>query len=221
MPIHCQTIEEYALCNTGYSADELWEMLREVEMGVASGHTISEVFRDNPSLPSSVWFWDMHLRCREAADFVDQARRSGAYALADRSIDTALTADDSNAKIARVRMQAMQWVASKHHKERYGNHVQHEVSGGIDLRAAIDAGARRAEQLRPIRDLELHPAQQAIDNKRQSLAGPGVAQSPLAAVKSDMRPRRQWVVEARKRARREQERREQEDSQPGDDEIPW
>lgn len=218
MSIQCETVEEYAAVVAHYTANEIWQILERVRCGVASGCTIREVFRSDPYLPSVEWFWQLHLDCAEASQYIDHARKAGAYALADRSVDVALTADDSTAKIARVRMQAMQWVASKHHRERYGDRVQHEVSGSIDLRAAIDAGARRAEQLRPIRDLQPHPDPQAIVNKRKSLDGPSDAQSPLKAIKSDVRPRRQSVIEARKRAKRERER---EQSPPDEDGIPW
>lgn len=213
-----ETISEYAECCSEYSAEEIHKFVARIVGGIAAGMTVNAICRQR-GMPSNVWMWQLHMQCAEASHLIDRARLSGAHAMVDQSIDVAMQADEKTANLARVRSQALQWAASRFNRRKFGDHVTHEVTGAIDLRAAIAAGDRRAQLARPIRDLEPAQIPQLIENKEETDSKPDDAESPslLEAVK-DYRPK-QTHAPCRAARRRKAQRL----NAPPDeaDPIPW
>lgn len=101
------------------------------------------------------------------------------------------------ADVARARLMCdnIKWTASKLSRHTYGDTVRHEISGGIDLRAAIDAGQRRVDArlagrtiepdpgaaMRPIGDPQPAPRLQVLDSKGDGVGDAADRQSVSAA----------------------------------------
>lgn len=110
-----------------------------------AGITISQVIelnRDNPEFPC-----DNTIRAYISSDNVrmneyTHAREIGADALADSTIYIADTVRD--AAFANNRIKARQWLASKLKPKVYGDKLDLDVTGRVDIAAAIGAARQRA-----------------------------------------------------------------------------
>lgn len=142
-------------------------MLDRLCARVAAGETVYGVCRD-ADMPSMESVMRMQASCDEVRRGLGRAREQGAHALADLSVVVTFDADVDSVQLAKVRSKALQWLASKHGRAVYGEHVQHQVDGGIDLRAALGAAQQRLDS-RPIRDITPIASAQVLDKPKESL----------------------------------------------------
>lgn len=129
----------------GYSP-ELAERILE---RLSRGESLRKICRD-PGVPdeSSVRLWALQDKHGFKARY-DEARNLALDAMADEVIAIADGENSTGCPIRdRLRFDARRWYLSKLAPKRYGDVMRHEVSGGIDLRAAIEAGQRRVAQFR-------------------------------------------------------------------------
>lgn len=77
-----------------------------------------------------------------------RAREAGAEALVAQAMDIADSAENPHA--VRNRINIRQWTAAKHSPRTYGDKLDLNVSGHVDLVAAMDAANGRI--VRPVRD---------------------------------------------------------------------
>lgn len=95
-------------------------------------------------------FYELKSRCPELATKYDAAREARTELLMDETIT--ISDEDKDSSRARNRIQARQFLASKLNRKTFGEQVDVNVSGQIDLRAALSEA--RARVFRPQRDLE-------------------------------------------------------------------
>ena len=107
------------------------EIADEICERIVDGQTMRDITAlDHMPSWSTIWRW---LQANDAfrAQYA-RAREDGADAHADRALQEALTADDSEGSRvagARLRWDALRWHASKCAPKRYGDKVQKEHSG--------------------------------------------------------------------------------------------
>lgn len=93
----------------------------------------------------------------------DEAREASADAFFDQAQEIA-NSTDGDPKIARVRLQALQWLAGKRNPRVYGERMSHDVTvKHVDLTRVIEAAqarlaGARAPALRDVSDAELVPS---------------------------------------------------------------
>lgn len=114
---------------------------------------------------------------REAATAYIRAQEIRADLLADEIIDIADTEPD--AQVARNRIDARKWIASKHHSKRYGDRIDVNVTQSIDISATL---AEARGRVRSISDQSKTIEAQAIDITNVSASRPSDCES-LAALR--------------------------------------
>lgn len=116
------------------------ELIDEMLERIADGESLRSICRDD-HMPNkaTVFRW-----LTEDAEFNDQyakARESQADSFVDDMLeivdDTKLQSDPSLAAVARLRLDARKWIASKLKSKSYGDKVQQEVSGDLGLTVNI------------------------------------------------------------------------------------
>jgi Bacteriophage Sf6, terminase small subunit-like len=106
---------------------------------VAQGKSVAEVCRrrDQPS-EQSVYLWrSMHAGFAEA---LACAREAQAHKLAKETLELSdKIEDDNSVKVQRARLQVdtRKWLASKIAPRHYGDHVEHNVKGGINFQPMV------------------------------------------------------------------------------------
>lgn len=111
------------------------ELAAEICEQIADGNSLRKICAAS-DMPArrTVEYW-----LRDKDDFLRQyarAREEQADFYADEIIEIADTETDSN--IARVRIDARKWVASKLKPKKYGEKVQNEHSGQIGIREILN-----------------------------------------------------------------------------------
>jgi hypothetical protein len=113
-----------------------------------------------------------------------QARKAIADTLAAEILSIA--DHDPDAQRAKNRISARTWVASRYHREEYGDQVDVTVNGSLDVSGTLLEARRR---VRPVSDqLEVSDAQVIEEKGRQALPVPGsqpgaiLGDAPLAKV---------------------------------------
>lgn len=109
-------------------------------------------------------FWRWCKMCAEHQGLLDEAREVGAHALVGQVMELADTIPDPAR--ARVKADNLKWLARVQAPQTFGDKVNLDVTGSIDLTAAMSAGLQR---LRPISDLAEDADTQVIDGQAETL----------------------------------------------------
>ncbi|HET8701438.1 MAG TPA: hypothetical protein VFL97_07210 [Nitrococcus sp.] len=123
------------------------DVIKALFRRLADGESLRAIEKD-PNMPSAR---AVRYRVLEDDDFAAayfRARDVGLDTLADEVIAIADGVDSSGDVIRdRLRFDARRWYLSKLAPKQYGERLQHEVNGGIDLRAAMQKAEARRNQL--------------------------------------------------------------------------
>lgn len=93
-----------------------------------------------------------------------RAQQARAEILVDEIVDISDT--EMDAQRARNRIDARKWYASKMQPHKYGDRLDVNVSGTVNIAAALSDAAKRAEL--PGRDLPIPVVSQVLDNKSET-----------------------------------------------------
>jgi len=109
---------------------------------IARGETLAQIERE-ADMPSAQ---TIRIWCRDNADFRSQytrAREEQADAFADEIVDAARAASDGeSAAVARVRVDALKWIAAKRQPKKYGDSTKLEVSGELNVKRVVLQGPK-------------------------------------------------------------------------------
>lgn len=122
------------------------ELAQAILDRLAKGESLRSICRDQ-GMPdeAAVRLWALKDRDGFKAAY-HEARNLALDAMADEVIAIADGENSTGDPIRdRLRFDARRWYLSKLAPKRYGDVMRYEVSGGIDLRAAIEAGQRRVD----------------------------------------------------------------------------
>lgn len=108
-------------------------------------------------------FFDLVEKDVELLRKYSAAQQARAEILADEIVDIADTEPDPNR--ARVMVEARKWYASKMQPNKYGDRIDLNVSGAIDITAAIDAA--RSRVMLPMSDPKIIDATYVPVTKQQ------------------------------------------------------
>lgn len=114
----------------------------------ARGEKIKDIFADLKLQPGD--FYALKSRDADLATAYSAAIEARTELLMDETVT--ISDEDTNPHRARNRVQARQFLASRLNRKTFGDQVDVNVSGQIDLRAALSEA--RARVFRPQRDLE-------------------------------------------------------------------
>lgn len=140
------------------------DMFEDVLQALKCGTTVKQFVRlhkDRPEIPTADTIYDYCLADSERKRRYTLAREQCAHAVADDVIDIA--DNERDPQTARNRMNSRQWLAGKILPKVYGDKLDVDVSGRIDVTSAIVLARQRAGQL-----IDVTPQSTLITSDTQS-----------------------------------------------------
>jgi hypothetical protein len=111
------------------STDKLRPRIVAICERIAKGETLAQICAERGQLCRETVMTHVMLD-PELADIYARARSSQADALFEQILSIAAKATPAEANLARVRIDALKWVASKLAPRKYGDRIEVEQSGG-------------------------------------------------------------------------------------------
>ena len=111
---------------------------------IVVGQSLIRILQEQQGMPRYTTFMDWLANDRKLAEKYAQAKAEQADYLADELVSIADNATDAN--LARLQVDARKWVASKLKPKRYGDNLQVNHSGKLDVITMTDADLIRIIQ---------------------------------------------------------------------------
>lgn len=125
---------------------------------IESGQSVRRICRENPDMPAPQFLYKWFRRTPELLQRYMEAKRIGAELMADAGEDIAAGINEQGEEIiedvqrSRLRLDHLKWYTARLDPDRFGDKKQIDVSGTINLQAAIENGLKRVTE-RPVIDI--------------------------------------------------------------------
>lgn len=122
------------------------ELVDAIEERILQGDSIASIC-SSPLFPHpESTFWRKFAKDEEFASVIARAMETRSERDIERCRQEAMNATPGDWQVAQLRIRTLQWEAGKRRPKKYGERIQQEISGSLDIAGAVEAARKRAEK---------------------------------------------------------------------------
>ena len=107
-------------------------------MIATTSHSLNKVLQSNPDFPDRTTFYKLINKDETFAELYARAKEDQADFMADEMLEIADKATAKNAHAVRLQLDTRKWLASKLKAKRYGDKIQHDHEGNVNVTISKD-----------------------------------------------------------------------------------